>query len=636
MRGHCAALRRFGTDVGQILFPTGVRGLVEAPSVSGNDTDTSPRWETDRRLAWLVRYLPMCAFVVVFAFTSYLGALALLFAPRSFDALVQYFSGAHLPKLDAIHLARVLLLLNVPVATLIAGFAWSVTGRRQSRFTNSVSRLFAPVPIALAGLLFAACLAAALWAILASGATHQLQSWFNYAEWVYARERLMHRVGFIGFVNIYVFLPVTGALLALELLSNYGKTGSGWLAALVVLAVAAVNLLIFQKKALIAALLLYLSAWVLWRVFSANGLEGATTARRLTKYALGALVGIYALYEALVVIPVVSTSSEAVTSQGTAGSLAGGIATPAGSAYGSRTQNVSLVHSLRLALMSDLRRMSPQTLRLLGLCLVLGVVALIWWRFSARLPKPRWNTKRIAPLVVAFVALTAVAGIGSVLRAHSAGLQERPQVQTEVLSVTKFLADKHTLAVVLYSTLAPFTRTSAPAIMYAATYPDLHPFYGLDLGQDILGFGTMPDDNSFVWHVLYPDTPGGAVAAPFQFVWYSQVGLLGTVILSGVLGVVIGWLWRTGVLAVKTPSALRAVSGAAIVLWCIYIAIDSVRNSLIVSYGVVWVVLPLAAAVVLRLLMEACSRSFARPGSAGASGSNIGAELKIKRLTRDV
>ena len=83
--------------------------------------------------------------------------------------------------------------------------------------------------------------------------------------------------------------------------------------------------------------------------------------------------------------------------------------------------------------------------------------------------------------------------------------------------------DQRGKAVLLYSVMAPLTRTSAPAIYYSIVFPERHEFYGLDIGQDILGFGRMPDDNRVVWDHMYPGSPGGAVSAPFQFVSYSQV-----------------------------------------------------------------------------------------------------------------
>ncbi len=138
-----------------------------------------------------------------------------------------------------------------------------------------------------------------------------------------------------------------------------------------------------------------------------------------------------------------------------------------------------------------------------------------------------------------------------------------------------------------YALLAPLTRTSVPAIYYSFIFPREHPFYGLDIGQDILGFGAMPDDNRVVWRRMNPDIEGGSVAAPFHFVLYSQVGLPGALVGSFLVGLALGWGWFFVLGRIQSP-AIGAMAGSLIMLLATYLAIDSVRNSLTVSYGVVW------------------------------------------------
>ena len=97
----------------------------------------------------------------------------------------------------------------------------------------------------------------------------------------------------------------------------------------------------------------------------------------------------------------------------------------------------------------------------------------------------------------------------------------------------------------------------------------------------------MPNDNHVVWDHLNPKLPGGSVAAPFQFVLYSQVGLVGALLGSSIIGLLLGLSWRAVEMGV--PDAVwRSLLGTMILLFSIYLAIDSVRNSLIVSYGVLW------------------------------------------------
>lgn len=154
-----------------------------------------------------------------------------------------------------------------------------------------------------------------------------------------------------------------------------------------------------------------------------------------------------------------------------------------------------------------------------------------------------------------------------------------------------------TVAVGLYAALSPVTRTSAPALFYPIIYPDEHRFYGLDLAQDVLGFGGMPDDNLIVWQVMNPELPG-TTTAPFQFPLYSQVGPIRAIFLSGAVGLLLASAWRLA-LRPRWRRQWRALAGALVILFSVYIAIDSLRNSTVVSYGVFWGVVFLGAAVVL-------------------------------------
>lgn len=152
-------------------------------------------------------------------------------------------------------------------------------------------------------------------------------------------------------------------------------------------------------------------------------------------------------------------------------------------------------------------------------------------------------------------------------------------------------------AIALYSVLSPLTRSSAPALYYPIVFPEEHDFFRLDLGLDILGIGSMPDDNIVVWNYLNPDTPGGTTAVPYQFVLYSQVGTLGAIAGSLVVGFMLAIAWRLSQRLRRTRSAL---AGSMVLLLSVYLGIDSLRNSLIVSYGVVWGALFVATTALLR------------------------------------
>lgn len=153
----------------------------------------------------------------------------------------------------------------------------------------------------------------------------------------------------------------------------------------------------------------------------------------------------------------------------------------------------------------------------------------------------------------------------------------------------------------VYALVATLMRTSAPALYYPVVFPAAHPFYPLDLGQDVicsprLGCDNkgMPDENLVVWDFMNPNFHGGSVTAPFQFALYSQGGLAPALIGSLVLGFVLGTTWRLARSSVLPP-VWSALAGSIILLLAANLAVDSARNSVLVSYGALWGALFLAA-----------------------------------------
>ncbi len=153
----------------------------------------------------------------------------------------------------------------------------------------------------------------------------------------------------------------------------------------------------------------------------------------------------------------------------------------------------------------------------------------------------------------------------------------------EIVSYIGADRNAHILA---YAALAPMTRTSLPAMHYPVVFPERHPYYGLDFGQDILGFGGMPDDNRVIWKHMYPSLPGAA-GAPYQFALYSQVGVAWALMLCFIVGVTLGLMWKI-ILADDLSRVWRSLMGSVLILFSVYLAIDSIRGSLLASYGLIW------------------------------------------------
>lgn len=219
--------------------------------------------------------------------------------------------------------------------------------------------------------------------------------------------------------------------------------------------------------------------------------------------------------------------------------------------------------------------------------LVLRKTTLDW---DPPLPHPEPSSETISP-----VTLAQTQDVLSELEWDRLGVEER-----------RF----HEPGLLAYSILAPLMRTSAPAIAYVQTFPDSHPFFGLDLGEDILGFGAMPDDNRVVWDRMNPQMRGsGATSAPFVFVLYSQVGTVGALLGSGILGFLIATAWA-GAWRYHGDAQLRAGLLTLLLLFSVYLALDAPRNALLSSYGVVWGALVIAMlALVVRFTATTSGRT---------------------------
>ena len=85
---------------------------------------------------------------------------------------------------------------------------------------------------------------------------------------------------------------------------------------------------------------------------------------------------------------------------------------------------------------------------------------------------------------------------------------------------------------------------------------------------------------------MNPTLPGGAVAAPFFFVLYGQVGLFWALVLRLFVGVALGLIWR--LLLARPRSIWNSLTAALTLVLAVFLALDSVRNSLLAVYGVLW------------------------------------------------
>jgi hypothetical protein len=339
----------------------------------------------------------------------------------------------------------------------------------------------APIPAWVPHAVFYVLATLGILSFARAGTFGRVNSWAHYDAWIHARAANFERIGFAEFVNLYVLVPTAAAWAVLATPSTSIRLRiARWVPPVAALVI---SLLLFQRKAAISVVLLVAFAWLIDIV--------RRRARGVRRLLVATSVAVIALYLAVVVAPVYSRASNAV----------------------SKAQAVK-EHTSKTSV-------SRRELRAL---------------------------------------------------ANEIGIQSRTQ------------------AIAVYSIVSPLTRSSAPALYYPVIFPREHPYFHFDLGQDIAGIGSMPNDNIVVWNYLNPNLPGGTEMVPYQFVLYSQIGTAGAVAFSVLVGVLLALAWMLSQSRnIRRP--WNALLGALILLWAAYIGIDSLRNSTVVSYGLVWGVL---------------------------------------------
>ncbi len=190
---------------------------------------------------------------------------------------------------------------------------------------------------------------------------------------------------------------------------------------------------------------------------------------------------------------------------------------------------------------------------------------------------------RLTAAALCAVLITYFAGLVAPVKAHGK-LCGIPNISCNVIT-------RDVPPVVLYAAMAPFTRASVPALYYPVIFPAHHHFYGPDIGQDVVGIGKYPDDNLVVWHYIN-GAAAGNTAVPFQFTLYSEDGIVGALLAGPLIGSVLAFAWR---LRRRLPTEWAALWGSMVLIFATFLAEDSLRNSVLVSYGVLYGVLFLVA-----------------------------------------
>jgi hypothetical protein len=152
-----------------------------------------------------------------------------------------------------------------------------------------------------------------------------------------------------------------------------------------------------------------------------------------------------------------------------------------------------------------------------------------------------------------------------------------------------------------------FLRTASSFPFYINLYPDILPYSGIDIGLDMVGLDKYPSDNLIVFNYMYPSVTWiqGSVAAAAHVRAYSQGGLIYALFTLVLIGLVIRLLARLGKKLNQLQSPLLYslyIQGGIISLY--YINQGSIRDVLLVSYGVKWVLVGLFIGILCRFLFK--------------------------------
>lgn len=497
------------------------------------------------------RRMPLAVYGVTYVFTCLIGAVCLLTSP-SIVALQHTLAGGQAFWLSSDQVfSNLLLLIGSPLLVAV-GYEIALRSLRAAPDFPMESPRGTPPNLALVSALWALTWGCGIVSLWSAGAFGRIASWTNYRAWVFARWQLFDTLSMWEFVNIYMLVPVATSLLIMRCSRTGIRTLRGALGMLALATpMVVIDVLVFQKKTLIVSVVIVgLATAIRFEILDRS------TSRRLWLWLAGlALLG-WVLYVFTVLRPTVGKRAQAMT-EPVAQAAPLIVPTP------EPRQSEAVPSQARTA------TEPPATTPVSSNAAVVATAEGLKAASVGPTGKPFHEPKRSR-------ILRSV--IHRLFPGRWIGLPPGASASARTLSRGPFLT--------FYVLLGPMLRTPLPALMYPAVYPDRSPYFGMDIGLDVPGIGRMPFDNIQVHRLLWPAIEGGTVMVPFQFASYSQAGLGGALGASLVVGFCLAGIWLRVNSVVSRDAA--AAAGALVLILAIYLAGDSIRNSLIASYGVFW------------------------------------------------
>ncbi len=488
----------------------------------------------------LQKRLPMIIFILLYLLTGYIGAIMMLFGPEQLWSWYVYFSGVTMPSITYGDLTRIMILLHVPPILMWMGYEVSIHFMDRRKLLVDSRDTHPGLDQRLIQVLYFLSLVVAAYSLIRTGSFRNLSAWADYNQMIQARYQLFNSLNFFEFVNIYTVIPVIGTLLILTFLQQSISARSKIVYGMIIFAPIIAVNILIYQKKPLITSMLIIIVAIV--LFYLFGKQPRVTVTRKMRTYIGSSVGlVVAIYLLLILLPVISSSSQVYQAS-------------------EETKQTYQTNE------SKQGKTSAKSHR------------------SGGKKKPQTGTNDVTTVGEQDEEETPV-----IFREFGDSL---PNSKSRLQNL------------ILYTLMAPISRTSAQSIAYPIVFPTEHQYYPVDMGQDIIGFGLMPDDNVVVWNTLYPDSPGGSVAAPFHIILYSQGGLWVSIIGSLIVGIALGFIWMI-LISRREMNPLASVLGSLLVMLSIYVSIDALRNSVTVSYGLLW---PVIAVIAIAIVNQAMKR----------------------------
>lgn len=443
----------------------------------------------------VLTWLPVIIFVVVYFVICGVGSGVLLYNVEPFLTLYKHTVGIAIPHLTTDQTLLFYSILCLGPFFLTLGFGAILYFRKRWNYSINLGATDITFSSKTIACIFYFLLAVAIFSLKKNGAFKDFNAWQNYELLINARWSLFASLSFFEFVNIYVLLPTTAALVLLMKPKQFIHHITRWIPLLLVLGI---DFFLYQKIPLLFTLLTCGGA--LW-FFSLLTQPRRLVYRRFTIIAL--VVALFVAYSSVFFPNFIAPKAL-------------------------ETNHLSVKTSLQ-------------------------------------------NEKDFQ----------------TVNTAEQLAYEERPY---------------HAFSPLQYMFLSLIMRMPPQLFYYTTVFPHLRPYYPIDVGQDILGFGTMPNDSHDVWHFMNPNQTG-STAAPINFVFYSQGGLAVVFVGMFIVGVLIGLCWSL-ILTSKGGIILRTLLGTTLLLFSLHLTLDSLRNTVIASYGFLWAGLYIGILYVVAVLND--------------------------------